>query len=105
MDCVNLTQYKIDQLTAEHKYKHIFQWWSPAHKILAARKTIFSDVKPQHMQSGTTLYKYAYDKTIIGPIERPVYGVRCTYFDLGGEYDLLLDDMQYDKLLKCIDRR
>ena len=63
---------------------------------MAARKTIFGDIKPQHMQSGSGIYKYAHGKANIGPIQRPVY------FDLGGEYDLL-DDLHYDEIIKCIE--
>ena len=79
LNCEHLTQDKIDKLTASHKYEHIFRWWSGAANIMAARKLLFGDIKPQHMQSGSGTYKYAHGKANIGPIQRPVY------FDLGGD--------------------
>ena len=96
MACEHLTQDKIDKLTASNKYRHMHRWWSGAANVMAARKLIFGDIKPQYMQSGSGVYKYAHGKANIGPIQRPVY------FDLGGEYDLL-DDLHYDEIIKCIE--
>ena len=95
LNCEHLTEDAIAKLKAEHKYEHSFRFWKGAANILAARKTVFGKIKPQHMQNGSGMYKYAHGKASIGPIQRPVY------FDLGGEYDLI-DDMHYDEIIKCI---
>ena len=95
LECEHLSQEKIDKLTESCEYENIFRWWSGAANIIKARKCIFGDAKPQHMQSSSATYKYAHGKANVGPIQRPVY------FDLGGEYDLL-DDLQYDEIIDAI---
>ena len=67
LQCEDLTQEYINKLTTEHKYDNSFRFWNSATNILAARKVIFGDIKPQHMQSGSSVYKYAHGKAIIGP--------------------------------------
>jgi len=96
--CPHLTEENIKKLSDKHEdYEHRYRWWNGIQNILQARKEIFGEVKPQHIQRcNKTTCSYAHGIAMRGSIERPAY------FDLGGEYDLM-DDIHYDEIKQAIE--